>query len=153
DDRMAFVAVLRDEIIGVGRYDVTPEDPTTAEVACAVVDAHQGRGIGTELLQLLTSYVRTHGIDRFRAFLLQENRQMMRVFRNSGFELTRTLEEGMYTVDFPVEESEDSIAAWGERERRAVTASLGPIFVPRSVAVIGASTNPESIGNRLFRNL
>lgn len=153
DDRMAFVAVFRDKIIGVGRYDVTPEDPTTAEVAFAVVDAHQGRGIGTELLQLLTSYARTHGIDRFRAFVLPENRQMMRVFRNSGFELTRTLEEGMYTVDFPVEESEDSIAAWGERERRAVTASLGPIFVPRSVAVIGASTNPESIGNRLFRNL
>src|SRR5690606_7671651 len=68
-------------------------------------------------------------------------------------ELTRTLEEGMYTVDFPVEESESSIAAWGEKGRRAVTASLAPLFVPRSIAVTGASTDPGSIGNRLFRNL
>ncbi|MFP3913646.1 MAG: GNAT family N-acetyltransferase [Actinomycetota bacterium] len=153
EHRMALVALSRDRIIGVGRYDVLDEDPSTAEVAFAVADEHQGRGVGTELLQLLTSYARGHGVKRFRAFVLPENRQMMRVFRNSGFELTRTLEEGVYTVDFPVEESEGTLAAWGERERRAVTASLGPIFVPRSVAVIGASVDPASIGNRLFRNL
>lgn len=151
--RMALVALSRDRIIGVGRYDTLDEDPSTAEVAFAVADEHQGRGIGTEVLQLLTSYARGHGVKRFRAFVLPENRQMMRVFRNSGFELSRTLEEGVYTVDFPVEESEGSRAAWGERERRAVTASLGPIFVPRSVAVIGASTDPASIGNRIFVNL
>lgn len=151
--RMALVALAQDRIIGVGRYDALEDDPSTAEVAFAVADDHQGRGVGTELLQLLTSYARSRGVKRFRAFVLPENRQMMRVFRNSGYELTRSLEEGMYTVDFPVEESEDSMAAWGERERRAVTASLGPIFVPKSVAVVGASTNPVSIGNRIFRNL
>jgi acetate---CoA ligase (ADP-forming) len=153
EKRMALVALSHGRMIGVGRYDVLDDDPTTAEVAFGVADEHQGRGIGTELLQLLTSYARGHGIERFRAFVLPDNRQMMRVFRNSGFELSRTLDDGVYTVDFPVEESEGSMAAWGERERRAVTASLGPIFVPRAVAVIGASTNPESIGNRLFRNL
>jgi len=152
-ERMALVAIAQDRFIGVGRYDALADDPSTAEVAFAVADDHQGRGVGTELLLLLTSYARNHGIKRFKAYVLPENRQMMRVFRNSGFELTRTLEEGMYTVDFPVEESESSIAAWGEKERRAVTASLGPIFVPRSIAVIGASTDPGSIGNRLFRNL
>ncbi|HEX2154525.1 MAG TPA: GNAT family N-acetyltransferase [Acidimicrobiia bacterium] len=153
DDRFALVAVDDDAIIGVGRYDTMEDDPSIAEVAFAVADDHQGRGIGTELLLLLTSYARSHGVKQFRAFVLPENRQMMRVFRNSGFELSRTMEEGIYTVDFPVEESEGTRAAWGERERRAVTASLGPIFVPRSVAVIGASTDPASIGNRLFRNL
>ena len=153
DKRMALVAISQGRMIGVGRYDVADDDPTTAEVAFGVADEHQGRGLGTELLQLLTSYARSHGVHRFRAFVLPDNRQMMRVFRNSGYELSRTLDDGVYTVDFPVEESEGSMAAWGERERRAVTASLGPIFVPRSVAVIGASTNPASIGNRLFRNL
>lgn len=153
DRRMALVAISQGRMIGVGRYDVLDDDPTTAEVAFGVADEHQGRGLGTELLQLLTSFARSHGINSFRAFVLPDNRQMMRVFRNSGYELNRTLDDGVYTVDFPVEESEGSMAAWGERERRAVTASLGPIFVPRSVAVIGASTNPSSIGNRLFRNL
>lgn len=151
--RMALVALVGGEMVGVGRYDTMDEDPTTAEVAFAVVDDQQGRGLGTELLQLLTAYARGHGVQRFRAFVLPENRQMMRVFRNSGFELSRTLEDGVYTVDFPVDESEGSLAAWGERERRAVTASLGPMFVPRSVAVIGASNDPDSIGGHLFRNL
>ena len=151
--RMALVAFAAGRMIGVGRYDAVEGDPATAEVAFAVADEHQGRGLGTELLQLLTNYARSHGITRFRAFVLPENRQMMRVFRNSGYELTRTLEEGVYLVDFPTEESEDSLAAAAERERRAVTASLGPLFFPRSVAVIGASTRPGSIGARLFRNL
>lgn len=151
--RMALVAYAGGTLIGVGRYDVADEGPDTAEVAFAVADEHQGRGLGTELLQLLTNYARSHGVTRFRAFVLPENRQMLRVFRNSGYELTRTLDEGVYLVDFPTQESDDSMAAAAERERRAVTASLGPIFFPRSVAVIGASTREEAIGARLFRNL
>lgn len=153
DDRMALVALAGGKIVGIARYDAMAEDSSTAEVAFSVADDNQGRGIGTELLQLLTTYARSRGVDRFRAFVLPENRQMLRVFRNSGYELTRTLDDGVYTVDFPVEESEVSLTASGERERRAVTASLLPMFVPRSVAVIGASTDPESIGGRLFRNL
>ncbi len=153
DQRMALVAIVGGRMVGVGRYDVLPAEPTSAEVAFSVVDDQQGRGLGTELLGLLTAYARARGIAEFRAFVLPENRQMMRVFRNSGFELSRTLDDGLYTVNFPVEESEGSISAWGERERRAVAASLGPIFLPRSVAVIGASTRPDSIGNILFRNL
>ena len=153
DRRMALVALVGGQMVGVGRYDALDQDPTTAEVAFSVADDQQGRGLGTELLQLLTTYARGRGIHRFRAFVLPENRQMMRVFRNSGFELTRTLDDGVYTVDFPVEESESSLSAWAERERRAVTASLLPMFFPRAIAVIGASTNPESIGSRLFRNL
>ena len=151
--RMALVALLGGRMVGVGRYDTMDDDPSTAEVAFAVDDDQQGRGLGTELLQLLTAYARGHGVRKFRAFVLPENRQMMRVFRNSGFEMSRTLDDGVYSVDFPVEESEGSLSAWGERERRAVTASLGPIFVPGAVAVIGASNDPDSIGGRLFRNL
>ncbi|HJR92721.1 MAG TPA: GNAT family N-acetyltransferase [Acidimicrobiia bacterium] len=153
DRRMALVALAGGRIVGVGRYDAMEDEPSTAEVAFSVADDQQGRGLGTELLQLLTAYARGRGIHHFRAFVLPENRQMMRVFRNSGFELTRTLEDGVYTVGFPVEESEATVSVWAENERRAVTASLLPMFFPRSVAVIGASTNPGSIGARLFRNL
>ncbi len=153
DDRMALVAVLDGEFIGVGRYDREGEDSTTAEVAFAVADAHQGRGIGTELLELLTAYARDHGIERFNAYVLAENRQMMRVFRNSGYELTRTMDSGVYTVDFPVEESVASLSAEAEREKRAVAASILPFFFPKAIAVIGASSDPESIGGKLFNNI
>jgi len=152
-DRMALVATLDDAVIGVGRYDRAEPAAVIAEVAFAVVDEHQGRGIGTQILQLLTKHARDGGVEHFRAYVLGENRQMMRVFRNSGYELTRTIDSGVFTVDFPTVESEGSLAAEAEREKRAIAASLLPLFFPRSVAVIGASNNPDSIGGKLFNNL
>lgn len=152
EERMALLAEIGGEMVALASYDRDPGDDV-AEVAFAVVDSHQGRGLGTKLLELLTNYARSHGVGQFRAFVLGENSQMMRVFRNSGYELTRTIEDGVYTVDFPVGESKGSAAAAAERERRAVTASLLPLFFPRSVAVIGASNDPESIGGMLFANL
>lgn len=153
DDRMALVALHEGEMIGVGRYDREAGHTDRAEVAFAVIDDHQGRGLGTRLLELLTSYARSHGIKGFRAFVLGENRQMLRVFRNSGYELSRTLDSGVFTVDFPTSESEESMAAKADHEKRAVAASLLPLFFPRSIAVIGASNDPESIGGRLFNNI
>jgi RimJ/RimL family protein N-acetyltransferase/predicted CoA-binding protein len=151
--RMALVAIADGRIVAVGRYDVLPDDPAVAEVAFAVADEYQGRGIGSELLSLLTVHARRTGIGGFRAFVLADNVQMLRVFRNSGYTLTRTLEDGIYTVDFPVEHTPGAVESEEERERRAVAASLLPILFPRSVAVIGASTTPGSIGARLFANL
>ncbi|HEX6145810.1 MAG TPA: GNAT family N-acetyltransferase [Acidimicrobiia bacterium] len=152
-DRMALIAILDGKMIGLASYDRERDRTGTAEVAFAVADEHQGRGIGTQLLQLLTTHARAHGVERFEAFVLPENRQMMRLFRNSGYDLTRTIEEGVFTVDFPVALSEGLLQAEWEREKRAVAASLLPLFFPRSVAVIGASTDPTSIGGRLFHNI
>ncbi len=152
-DRMALIATSDDEMIGVARYDRDRSDQSHAEVAFAVADAHQGRGLGTKLLQLLTNHARNNGIQGFRAFVLPENRQMMRLFRNSGYELSRTIEEGVFTVDFPVSESEDTLAASAEYEKRAVAASLLPMFFPKSIAVIGASNDANSIGGKLFHNI
>ena len=152
-DRMALIAVLDGRMIGLASYDREPDKNGTAEVAFAVADEHQGRGIGTQLLQLLTNHARSQGVQHFEAFVLPENRQMMRLFRNSGYELTRTIDEGVFTVDFPVAESEGMLQAEWEREKRAVAASILPLFFPRSIAVIGASSDPASIGGRLFRNI
>ena len=153
EDRMAFVVLVEDQMIAVGRYDRDSDQPRVAEVAFAVEDAHQSRGLGTRLLGLLTTYARSKGIDSFRAYVLGENRQMLRLFKNSGYELTRTIDSGVFTVDFPVEESEESRAAQAEHEKRSIAASLGPLFVPTSIAVIGASNDPDSIGGKLFNNI
>src|SRR3712207_9536632 len=52
DTRVAFVLVLGDQVIGVGRYDRYP-GTDDAEVAFLVEDAHQGRGLGSVLLEHL----------------------------------------------------------------------------------------------------
>ncbi len=153
DNRMAFVVELEGDIIAVGRYDRLAEQPETAEVAFVVEDSHQARGIGTQLLQHLTRYARTREISSFRAFVLADNHAMLRVFRDSGYILRRELAEGIYTVDFPTEYSEEVRIADLDREKRAVAASMMPIFYPHSIAVVGASRSPDSIGGRLFQNL
>ncbi len=152
-DRMALIALLDGRMIAVARYDREGHDGSSAEVAFAVADKHQGRGLGTQLLQLLTTHARSHGIERFHAYVLPENRQMMRLFRNSGYELTRTLDDGVFTVDFPVAASEGMLEVEADHEKRAVAASMLPLFFPRSVAVIGASSDRSSIGGKLFHNI
>ena len=121
-DRMALVALVDGEVIAVGRYDRETSGGDTAEVAFAVADDQQGRGLGTRLLELLTYHARGQGITRFKAYVLGENRQMMRVFRNSGYELSRTIDSGVFTVDFPLATSEGSLAAEAAHETRAVAA-------------------------------
>ena len=153
EDRMAFVVMVGLSMVAVGRYDRMEGDPTVAEVAFGVEDAHQGRGIGTQLLVHLTNHARHHGVTSFRAFVLSDNYAMMRVFRTSGYRLGRALEEGVYTVDFPVEITDEVTRLAGMREQHAVAASLLPVFYPKSVAVIGASREDMSIGGRLMRNL
>ena len=153
EDRMAFVVEVGGTMVGGGRYDRLPDEPTVAEVAFGVEDAHQGRGIGTQLLTHLTNYAGHHGVESFRAFVLSDNYAMMRVFRSSGYTMHRDLGEGVYTVDFPVAHTEQVGRQEGLHEQQAVAASLLPVFYPKSVAVIGASREEMSIGGRLLRNI
>ncbi|MBN2113476.1 MAG: GNAT family N-acetyltransferase [Acidimicrobiia bacterium] len=152
DDRMAFVVELGTKMVAVGRYDRMEDDAAVAEVAFVVEDGHQGRGIGTQLLTHLTNYARNNGVTAFRAFVLPDNYPMMRVFRSSGFQLRREMGQGIYTVEFPVELTEEAKRAAWQHEQHAVAASLLPMFYPRSVAIVGASREERSIGARVMRN-
>ncbi len=150
---MAFVAIVDGELVGVGRYSSAGNDGAGAETAFSVADDMQGKGIGTILVFRIAAYARAMGITEFKAYVLSDNHAMMRVFRNAGFQLNREIDQGVYTVTIPTEESESVIVAEGEAERRATAASLMPIFYPTSVAVIGASRTKTSIGGRLFNNI
>jgi len=152
EDRMAFVVELGSKMVAIGRYDRMEDDPQVAEVAFVVEDGHQGRGIGTQLLTHLTNYARNNGVTAFRAFVLPDNYPMMRVFRSSGFHLRREMGQGIYTVEFPVELTDEAKRAAWQHEQQAVAASLLPMFYPRSVAIVGASREERSIGARVMRN-
>src|SRR6478609_10452930 len=51
-NRMALVALLGDEVVGLASYDIWP-DHNEAEVAFMVDEQHQGRGLATVLLEYL----------------------------------------------------------------------------------------------------
>jgi GNAT superfamily N-acetyltransferase len=84
----------RERFIGVGRYICGP-DPRRAEVAFAILDGFQGRGIGTLLLEHLSRIADANGVAEFEADVLGENRQMLEVFAHSGFESRRSLDSGV----------------------------------------------------------
>jgi acetate---CoA ligase (ADP-forming) len=128
-------------------------DPARAEVAFVVADEAQGRGIGTRMLEQLAESAAEAGVGEFVAEVLPENRAMLSVFRDAGFEVGHTSEGGTIEVRFPIAATERYLASREERDHQAVVASLRPFFEPRSVAVVGASPRRGSIGGELFRNI
>ncbi len=139
-------------VVALANY-VRLRDPAVAEVAFTVADAYQRRGIGTRLLERLAARASEHGIARFVAEVLADNRDMLGVFEGAGFELTRLLAGGEMEVEFPIAVGEKYEERVAERDHVAVVASLRPFFEPRAVAVIGASSRAGSIGGELFRNI
>ena len=103
-DRVALVATTHrptggERIVGVARYDrVAGAD--VAEVAVAVVDEFQRRGLGGALLAILTRVAREHGIKGFSLIVLPENQQMLGLLRKMGWIHHAKLSGGVYEISF-----------------------------------------------------
>jgi acetyl coenzyme A synthetase (ADP forming)-like protein len=151
-ERGSLVGTLEDRIVALASY-ARLRDPSTAELAFAVADEEQRRGIGTRLLEQLAARAGEAGIERFVADVMAENQAALRVFADAGFELVRELGGGEVELKFPVAATERFLIRVEERDHVAVAASLRPFFVPESVAVVGASRRRGSIGGELFRNV
>ncbi|WP_233576372.1 bifunctional acetate--CoA ligase family protein/GNAT family N-acetyltransferase [Saccharopolyspora rhizosphaerae] len=151
-NRVAFVALLGDDIVAVGRFDRLGEQKS-AEVAFVVEDAHQGRGLGSILLEHLAAAARERGLRRFVAEVLAENSTMVRVFRDAGYQVSRAMEEGVVHLEFDIDPTEESVAVARAREQAAEARSVHNLLRPRSVAVIGASTDHSKIGHAVLTNL
>ena len=151
-DRVAFAAFLGDDIVAVGRYERLDHGPS-AEVAFVVSDAHQGRGLGSILLEHLAAAASECGLRRFVAEVLAENAAMVRVFRDAGYQVSREIEEGVLHLEFDIDPTEESLAVARSREQAAEARSVHNLLHPASVAVIGASAEPGKVGHVAFVNL
>ena len=85
-NHVALVAVADEDgravIVGGGRYVVL--QPAKAEIAFAVVDQYQGRGIGAALMRHLIVIAREAGLKELVAEVLPDNIAMLKVFEKSG---------------------------------------------------------------------
>ena len=77
----------RKVIVGGGRYIVF--EPGRAEMAFIVIDAWQGRGIGSILMRHLIKIAGDAGLKELTAEVLPENTAMIKVFGKFGFSPAR----------------------------------------------------------------
>ncbi len=150
-DRVALVATVSGELVAVARYDRI--DDRDAEVAFTVRDDHQGRGLGSVMLEHLAAAARERGVRRFVAEVLPNNRRMLQTFQEAGYHPRQHVEDGVVALSFEIEPTESSEAVRLAREQRAEARSVAMLVAPASVVVVGASRNPQSLGHRLLRHV
>jgi acetyl coenzyme A synthetase (ADP forming)-like protein len=127
--------------------------PRKAELALAVADTYQGRGLGTILLGQLAESAQASGIDVLEAIVRPENHLMLKVLRESGFPVSARSEPGEIHAELPTALTPEGLRQFEDRERIGALAAVRHLLAPRSVAVIGASRHRGSIGAELFHNL
>jgi GNAT superfamily N-acetyltransferase len=87
----------KETIAAIGQYEIN-EKVHTAEVALVVKDMYQKMGVGYDLLTYLTRLARRRGLLGFTAEVLVENKPMLDLFKNMGFDTEKRNEEGVYEM-------------------------------------------------------
>lgn len=108
--RMALVAEFQEagdtHVIGVARYAaIGPQRPGAAECAITVIDAFQGRGLATALIQRLVEYARSQGLKSFIGNIHHTNAPILRFIKKGGLQAHRVMTEpGMWEITIDIDE-------------------------------------------------
>jgi RimJ/RimL family protein N-acetyltransferase len=153
-DSYAVVATAGEDGTVVGEADYVRSRPGVAEIAFAVADGYQGRGLATTLLAHVAAAAEQSGIETFTAEVLPRNRRMIEVFRESGFPVTVRSGVDVVSFEMPTSLTEEGRERFEDRDRIAAVAAWsipstrppapcsrsGPI--PRSAPRRGRSISP-----------
>ena len=95
-NEIALVATVgsgsRETIVGMGNY---ARIGAAADIAFAVEEDFQGRGIATQMLRQLADIARANGVSQLEADVLPENTPMLEVLRHSGLRMRESHREGV----------------------------------------------------------
>lgn len=101
DDRhVAWVATIGEEPVGIARYVRPSKGSTSAEIAFEVVDRHHGQGLGTVLLDTITTVAAARGVRRIQGTLAPRNTPSRRLLAKIGAEVR--LVDGLLEADGPL---------------------------------------------------
>ncbi len=109
--REAVVAVVGDEVVGVARYDRSPDDPGTAEFAVVVEDGWQGVGLGRQLLRDASELAARSGVRRLTATVQPDNAAVLGLVRRLLPCATVECDAGVLTVSSPISASPTPVPA------------------------------------------
>jgi acyl-CoA synthetase (NDP forming)/GNAT superfamily N-acetyltransferase len=149
-DRYGIVGVDDGDIVAHGCY--MRADAGAAEVAFAVADRLHGEGLATIMLAHLAEAAESAGIATLTALVLPGNHRMLEVFRDSGQPVEITSIPGAVRVELPASLSAAARERFADRDRIAAAAGVAHALAPVSVAVVGASDHPGSVGGAILAN-
>jgi GNAT superfamily N-acetyltransferase len=96
-------SVAGDEIVvAIGEYFLEPRQGE-AEVAFVVQDEWQQKGMGTLLLKFLSEVARKRDVKSFHAKVLPQNKAMLAVFHNSGYNIKTEFDGEVYDITYDLE--------------------------------------------------
>jgi len=153
DARMAFVALVSDELVGLASYDRLATPVPAAEAGFIVADASRGHGVTTLLFESLAEYARSRGMLRFVTEVEAQNSALLDIFAATGLRCTRRQDGAMVRVEIDLRPTAAYRASCDRREAMAEVASIAAVLRPRSVAVVGAGRHPENVGHQVVRSL
>jgi len=152
EDRVTLIARFGGRVVAVAGFEGLRE-PRVAEVAFAVADDFQNRGVGTRMLEQLAEIAAERGIQRFDAEVLFSNGAMLRVFEDAGYGVRRASSFGEVTVSLDITPSEAVWERIDERDHVSAVASLRPLLAPSSIAIVGAAETPGNVGRAILANI
>src|SRR5688500_2705665 len=138
-------------IVALASYVRTEEEK--AEMAIAIDDPFQGRGMGSILVEHLAEAAASCGIRVLIAEVLSENHDMLEVITSMSLPVEEARADGVVHSEFPSEMTDEAIEAFEKREAVASAAGVARFLEATSVAVIGASRRRGTISGEVFRNL
>jgi RimJ/RimL family protein N-acetyltransferase len=126
--------------LGIARFIRDPDNPEVAEVAVAVVDDWQRRGLGTELLTRLFVRAREEGIHRFTALVDEDNQAVSALLKGLGGQI-RAVEHEAGAITYEITPAPESLGAELQHVLRAF--GRGELTVPAAIRDALARLVPE----------
>jgi acetate---CoA ligase (ADP-forming) len=148
-----FTLVAEREKKIVAEADFLPSGPRSADAGVAVAEAYQQKGLGTILLAQLSQAASASGITSFTIVAPAGAHYELNFVKNMGYPVNVGAAPGFVAVTFPTSIQPAGLEAFERSEAISAIAAVARFLEPRSIAVIGASRDRESIGGALFRNI
>merc|ERR1712154_463264 len=91
------------EIVAIGQWVGDPKGGYP-EIAFQVRDDWQGEGLGSYVFRRLMEIAKELGMNKLKADVLSDNKGMNAVFEKSGISFVRSVDFGVYTYIFDLEQ-------------------------------------------------
>jgi acyl-CoA hydrolase len=92
-------SVSGDEVVALAEYFLEPRQGQ-AEVAFVVQDEWQQKGMGSLMLKFLSEIATKQGVKSFHAKVLPQNKAMLAVFHNSGYNVKTEFDGEVYDITY-----------------------------------------------------